>query len=181
MSRNYKGLLNSMPAEALSQNPFAVLSLVAAPALLTNASAVLVLSTVNRILRTSDRMRALSAELEKKEIPTERRNFLIAQVSRVERQSVLLLRGLHSIYVALGCFSTASLIAMMGGGLAQSPWKTLSQVMVVIGVIVGVTGVSGLVWGSRHLLMATKISIQNIKEEAALIKKREGIKGMPPD
>ena len=50
-----------LPAPDLAQNPFALLSLIAAPAVLTNAASVLALSTSNRFLRASERMRALSA------------------------------------------------------------------------------------------------------------------------
>ena len=42
---------------SLAQNPFALLSLIAAPAVLTNAASVLALSTSNRFLRASERMR----------------------------------------------------------------------------------------------------------------------------
>jgi hypothetical protein len=40
-------------------NPFAVLSLIVAPAILTNASCVLVMSTSNRLARVVDRARNL--------------------------------------------------------------------------------------------------------------------------
>lgn len=46
-------------------SPFAALSLIVAPAVLTNASSILVLSTSNRLARAVDRARALAAELER--------------------------------------------------------------------------------------------------------------------
>ena len=45
-------------------NPFAVLSFIVAPAVLTNASSVLALSTSNRLARAVDRARELSKQLE---------------------------------------------------------------------------------------------------------------------
>ena len=45
-------------------NPFAVLSLIVAPAILTNAASVLVMSTSNRLARAIDRARDLARELE---------------------------------------------------------------------------------------------------------------------
>jgi hypothetical protein len=45
-------------------NPFAVLSLIVAPAVLTNACSVLVLSTSNRLARATDRVRELAKQLE---------------------------------------------------------------------------------------------------------------------
>src|SRR5260221_11809025 len=51
-----------MPADpaTLAQNPFALLSLIASPAVLTNAASGLALSTSNRFLRASERMRGLA-------------------------------------------------------------------------------------------------------------------------
>jgi len=51
-----------MDANSLTQNPFAALTFVAAPALLTNASSVLALGTINRMLRTRERMHELFQE-----------------------------------------------------------------------------------------------------------------------
>ena len=48
----------------MDPNPFAVLSLIVAPAILTNASSVLIMSTSNRLARGADRARELSKQLE---------------------------------------------------------------------------------------------------------------------
>ena len=75
-----------MPADpaTLAQNPFALLSLIAAPAVLTNAASVLALSTSNRFLRASERMRALDPRYNKaKNGPA--RELLLKQITRVER------------------------------------------------------------------------------------------------
>src|SRR5258708_21689008 len=47
----------------LPDNPFAVLTLIAAPAVFTNASSVLALGTGNRLARVVDRTRELGREL----------------------------------------------------------------------------------------------------------------------
>src|SRR5438132_5390977 len=97
-----------MDTITLTQSPFAVLTFIVAPALLTNASTVLALSTTNRMLRTRERMQELFAKSEtgKQSEPESAR--LIEQVNRVERQAVLLLRALRSIYVALGALDRKS-------------------------------------------------------------------------
>ena len=46
-------------------SPFAALSFIAAPAVLTNAASVLAMSTSNRFLRASDRMRQLADRLDR--------------------------------------------------------------------------------------------------------------------
>jgi hypothetical protein len=51
-----------MEEHLLTNNPFAVLTFIAAPALLTNATSVLAMSTINRMLRTRDRMHELFKE-----------------------------------------------------------------------------------------------------------------------
>jgi len=48
----------------MDSNPFAILSLIVAPAILTNATSVLVMSTSNRLARGVDRARELSKQLE---------------------------------------------------------------------------------------------------------------------
>src|SRR5882757_1477539 len=100
-----------MDGISLTQSPFAVLTFIAAPALLTNASSVLALSTINRMLRTRDRMKELFAKSQADTEPDPAR--FIEQVNRVEQQAILLLRGLRSIYVALGAFSGATLVTLL--------------------------------------------------------------------
>ena len=108
------------PAADLAQNPFALLSLIAAPAVLTNAASVLALSTSNRFLRASERMRALSMRTEDRNLSHEVRALLLRQADRTERQAVLLLKGLRAAYVALGSFASASLISILGAAMAGS-------------------------------------------------------------
>ena len=73
-----------MDPNSLTQNPFAALTLVAAPALLTNASSVLALGTINRMLRTRDRMHELFTESKTGGQPIEDRNHLKEATDRVE-------------------------------------------------------------------------------------------------
>ena len=100
----------------LSQNPFALLSLIAAPAVLTNAASVLVMSTTNRFLRASERMRALAVRVEEKKLTPGLRALVRRQVDRTERQAVLLLGALRAAYTAIGSFASASLISILGRG-----------------------------------------------------------------
>src|SRR5437667_8496989 len=106
-----------MDQVAFTQNPFSVLTFIVAPALLTNASSVLALSTINRMLRTRDRMKELFDKSEaggQSEVEGMR---LITQVDRVEKQAVLLLQALRSVYVALGAFVSATLVTLLGASL----------------------------------------------------------------
>src|SRR4029453_15544243 len=104
----------------LSSNPFALLSLIAAPAVLTNAASVLVMSTTNRFLRASERMRALAVRGEEKKLPPGLRALVRAQVDRTERQAVLLLGALRAAYTAIGSFGTPGPISLLRAGMAAT-------------------------------------------------------------
>jgi len=106
-----------MDGPAFAQSPFAVLTFIAAPALLTNATSVLALSTINRMLRTRDRMSDLLSKSEAAAASPAESERLVRQVDRVEKQAMLLLQALRWIYVALGAFVSATLVTLLGAGL----------------------------------------------------------------
>jgi hypothetical protein len=162
-----------MEAVELTQSPFAVLTFIAAPALLTNASSVLALSTANRMLRTRDRMKEMFVKSEAGGQSDVEASRLVEQVNRVESQALLLLRALRSIYVALGAFAAATLVTLLGAGLAPFQGDLWFRLLAGFGLLLGFIGVGGLVLGSLHLFQATQISLTNISEEAALIRQRQ--------
>jgi hypothetical protein len=98
---------------------------------------------------------------------------MLEQVNRVERQAVVLLRALHSIYIALGAFAAATLIMLLGEGPA--PWwgGFWSRALAGFGIILNLVGVGGLVFGSLKLSQATGLSLDNLRAEAALIRARQ--------
>jgi hypothetical protein len=161
---------------ALAQNPFALLSLIAAPAVLTNAASVLALSTSNRFLRASERLRSLATKYQES-MADEPRALLIKQLRRVERQASMLLNGLRSAYVAIGSFVSASLISIVGAGVAASPYHGAFSFFAALGLGVGVVGAGGMVWASVNLLGATRLAMLNMSDEAELIYAREQQRG----
>jgi hypothetical protein len=169
-----------MESLALSQSPFAVLTFIAAPALLTNASTVLALSTTNRMLRTRDRMHELFAKSQAGAYSEPEAGRMLEQANRVERQAVLLLSALGSIYVALGAFAGATLVTLLGAALAHFQGALWFRLLAGLGLGLGFVGVSALVFGSASLFRATQISLINIREEAALIRQRHAIRGNNP-
>lgn len=162
-----------MPIDYLAQNPFAALSLIGAPAILTNASSVLALSTSNRFLRAGERIRALSAQLQELSVVSDEHRLLSVQVERVERQAILLLTALRGAYVALASFAAASLISIVGAGLVTTNFQLASHLTVGLALVVGFIGAGGLIVACTHLFRATRLSLRNISEEAALIRRRE--------
>src|SRR5262249_44726090 len=107
-----------MDHTVFTQSPFGVLTFIVAPTLLTNASSVLAMSTINRMLRTRDRMAELFKQSKSEPQTPAEASRLLAVVDRVEQQAVLLLRALRSIYVALASFALATLVTLLGAGLA---------------------------------------------------------------
>ena len=155
-----------MDVSTVLQSPFAPLTFVVAPALLTNASSVLAMSTVNRMIRAHDRMHGFFAKSEAGELS----DFLLAQVDRVEKQAALLLRALHSIYVALAAFACATLVTLVGAGLLSFVDPSWIHLLAGIGVALGFVGIGGLVVGCLNLFRATYLSVINIRDEAGAIR-----------
>ena len=155
----------------ITQNPFAILTFIAAPAILTNAASVLAMSTINRMLRTRERMHQLFKESENVVVATNPQ--FIAQVSRAEQQGLLLLTALHWIYVAIGSFAAASLVTLIGAGVGQLGNNFLMRIIVGAGLLLGVSGIGGLIGGCVNLFKATQLSLVNIREEAELIRARQ--------
>src|SRR5215204_6495121 len=94
--------------------PFAALSLIVAPAILTNASSVLAMSTSNRLARAVDRARDLARQLEDSTAASNDGGRRLRELAVTEARTVLLLRALRSFYTALGAFAVATLLSLIG-------------------------------------------------------------------
>lgn len=161
-----------METTNLAASPFAVLTFIAAPAILTNASSVLVMSTINRMLRTRDRMQTLYEQSRDNSYP-DGSAMLLRQVARVEVQGLKLLSALRATYIALAGFAGATLVTLVGASvstLASGAWVWAS---IALGLVLGAVGVTGLILGSVYLLQATQLSMANIREEAAAVRQRQ--------
>lgn len=157
--------------DVVTQNPFAILSLIAAPAVLTNATSVLALSTSNRFLRAGERLRLVTAEYEKA-TKAEDRGWRLVHIGRIEAQALLLLHALRRVYVALGSFVSACLVSILGAALAAQQMHPVDFAMMVLALVIGFVGAGALVWGCVNLFRATRLSMMNISEEAAIIQRK---------
>lgn len=161
-----------MMTDFTSQNPFALLTLIAAPALLTNAASLLALSTSNRFLRAGERLRSVADGLEK--AAENDREWRLVQMNRIEQQASLLLNALRMIYVALGSFVSASLVSIVGAVFSARDWHPAAEIMMVAGLVCGFIGAGSVVWACVRLFHATRLSLMNISEEAELMRKKMG-------
>lgn len=162
--------MDTTSVTTFSQNPFAVLTFIAAPAILTSATSVLAMSTINRMLRARERMHQLLTESENP-LLYRGANFL-ELVGRAERQGILLLGAMRWIYVGLGAFAAATLVTLLGALAGQLGSETLLHIIIGIGLLLGFTGVAGLIGGCFNLFRATELTLVNIREEAELLRQR---------
>jgi hypothetical protein len=158
-----------------SGNPFAALSLIVAPAILTNASSVLAMSTSNRLARAVDRARELARQLEEpgrdRGPEADRR---LSELTITETRAILLLRVLRSLYTALGGFALATLVSLLGAVLAVVPGRAVVQVLELTGVCAGMVAVGALVHGSVLLLHETRMAVAVLRERAERVRTRIG-------
>ena len=107
----------------VSDSPFAVLTLIAAPAVFTNAASLLSLGTGNRLARVVDRTRTLVKDLHGTEIDPATRNLWISHLGRLEKRGALLVRAMSFFYGAVGCFAAASVVSILGASVVSSQHK----------------------------------------------------------
>jgi hypothetical protein len=152
-------------------NPFAALSLIVAPAVLTNASSILVLSTSNRLARAVDRARGLAIQLEGDRQEAEVfGNFRVRELDSAEQRALMLLRALRFFYGALGAFASAALLSLLGAALSQANPSPLARALEIAAVLAGLVAVLCLGTGCAILLRETKIAVEIVSEEATLLR-----------
>jgi hypothetical protein len=168
-------------------NPFAVLSLIVAPAILTNAASVLAMSTSNRLARAVDRARELARQLEDESHPeaspeeqlreSARR---LHELSATEGRAVLLMRVLQSFYISLGGFAVAVLSSLLGAVISLFRSGYVTGLLEVTAVSAGAVAVAALVRGSALLVRETSIAVQVMHERAESVRDRLIRRGTMP-
>jgi hypothetical protein len=152
-------------------NPFAVLSLIAAPAILTNACSLLAMSTSNRLARAVDRARELAKQLEEAgDLATPEAERRLRELTVSEQRTLQLLSALRSIYLALGSFAFSTLVSLVGAVLAPFASTVLVRTLEAIAVSGGIVAVGALVHGSILLVRETRLVVQVLHERAQSIR-----------
>lgn len=152
----------------MTDNPFAVLTAVVAPAVLTNACSVLSLGTANRFGRVVDRSRVLVAELAALPPGSEEHQSRVRQLERLRIRGGMLLQALRAFYASLGLFAAAALISVMGSALAYYDQKFAFQAAAAGGLATGGLAVIGLVFGCASMVHETRLAMDNMVDEADL-------------
>ncbi len=156
----------------VTDSPFAVLTLIAAPAVFTNASSLLSLGTGNRLARVVDRTRTLVKDLHGTEIDPATRTLWVSHLGRLEKRAALLVRAMSFFYGAVGCFAAASVVSLLGAGVVSSQYKWPFQAIVAVSFVLGTIGFGGLAVGCSLLVNETRLALRSIYEEAELAKSR---------
>lgn len=154
-------------------SPLAALSLIVAPAILTNASSVLAMSTSNRLARVVDRARDLARQLESGTDAGEQDARRLHDLTIVEDRAVLLMRALRSFYLALGAFAAATLLSLIGAAVdAAVPNVPGVRVVEIVALCSGALAVTALVRGSALLLRETRLAVALMQERADRLRAR---------
>lgn len=161
---------------SLADSPFAVLTAVVAPAILTNASSVLTLGTGNRIARVIDRTRLLVRELESIPEGSHDYQWRVRQLDILRERGRLLVQSLRLFYAALGCFAASALLSIIGATLVYYDLHVAFEACAVVALAVGIFGVAGLVIGCVFMVRETTLAVASVKGEVGFALERFGIK-----
>jgi len=156
-------------------NPFAVLTAIVAPAILTNASSVLALGTSNRLARAVDRTRVVAAELAAFEPASADYQAWAAQPDPLQVRAQLLLKALRLFYAGLGSFAASALVSVGGSIAAYYGQRFLFEAAAALAVVTGASAVLGLASGCALMVRETRLAVQNLAEEAKILRSRHRV------
>jgi hypothetical protein len=147
-------------------DPFSILTIVVAPAVLTNASSVLALGTNNRLARVADRSHAVTAQLAK--LDPGSRSYVIskAELPALEMRAQLLLQALRCFYLGLGLFASSALISIAGSIAVYYGGRSTFEIAAGIGVVCGASAVISLVCGCVLMIRETQLAVRGLAYDA---------------
>lgn len=159
-------MLDAVAAASGTTSPYAALSLIGAPAILTNACSLLVMSTSNRLARAVDLARELARELEataahEHDATTARR---LRELDAANRRGLMLLRALRAVYAGLAGFAAATLLSLVGVVFTAELSVTPRRAVEVVAIAGGVIGVGGICWAAALLVRETRLAVLTLSE-----------------
>src|SRR5580693_6596810 len=150
----------------MEADPFSILTVVVAPAVLTNASSVLALGTNNRLARVADRTHAVIAQLAKFEPGARDHDIWATQLPDLETRAQLLLLALRCFYLGLGLFASSALISIAGSIVVYYGWPSAFRIAAGIGVACGTSAVIALVCGCVLMIRETQLAVKGLAFDA---------------
>lgn len=159
-------------------NPFSALSLIVAPAVLTNACSVLALGTSNRLARVVDRSRVITDWL-KRDRPTPHEDsavlvdesesaLYLRELTASQQRALMLIRALRLFYAALGSFACCALLSVLGAAAASGFPASVVSGAELMAVLAGSNGVLSIVRGTILLVQETTSAVRILEEQIRL-------------
>jgi hypothetical protein len=144
-----------------------ILGAMITPAVLISACGVLVLSTLNRVSRTVDRVRSLAAEVERLQTAPEtpnqntssRRKHVAHQLAQLSTRAVLLHSAMTALYSAIGLPVGTSILV---GIVALLHWEFGS-----LPIVVGFAGGCALLYESLLLVREARLALYSTLQEVS--------------
>lgn len=155
-------------------NPFAVLTAIVAPAILTNAASLLALTTSNRLARVVDRTRVVAAELVGFDSDSTEYPHWAAQLEPLQARAQLLLRILRLFFASLGLFAASALVSVGGSIAVYYGEKFLFELAAAFAVLTGASAVVALAIGCVLMVRETQLAVQSLADEAKSSLQRRG-------
>jgi hypothetical protein len=151
-------------------NPFAILTFISAPAVLTNASCVLLFGTGNRYGRAIDRMHELSDIVERgTNLQEDELRLRIRQLEAGETRTLLIVRALTCFYTAVAGFVASTLVSLIGAVLVSMRIERGVSFSFALAFLAGVVGVFSMITGAVMLARETTFSFRVLRVEKTFI------------
>lgn len=154
-------------------NPFAILTFISAPAVLTNAFCVLLFGTGNRYGRAVDCIHELADAVEKGSgLEEAELRLRIRQLEAGETRTLLIVRALTCFYTAVAGFVASTLVSLIGAVLISAHIEQGVLLSFGLATLTGVVGVVAMIAGAVMLARETRFSFRVLKEEKNFITDR---------
>jgi len=157
-----------MEVPYFGNNPFAALSILVAPAILTSASSVLCLGTANRLARVVDRTRIVSTQLVSLASDADTTATFRRQLEELRLRWSLVLRALLCFYMSIGSFAAATLISFIGSSFTTPSLRIVFNCLAILGLLSAFVGVGSLMVGCSIMVREIRLAIRNLAEEVEL-------------
>lgn len=156
-----------------STNPFAILTFISAPAVLTNASCVLLFGTGNRYSRSIDRVHELSDAVQSSaEMREEELRLRVRQLESSERRVMLIVQALSCFTTAVAGFVASTLVSLIGAILVSSRMAQGVWFSFALAFLAGAVAVVTMMTGAMMLARESRFSFHILREEKELITRR---------
>jgi len=150
----------------IQTNPFAVLTFISAPAVLTNASCVLLFGTGNRYGRAIDRVHELAELIEKdSSLGNSGLQLRIRQLEAGETRAQLIVRALTCFYTAVAAFVASTLVSLVGAVLVSYGVTEGTPFSFAAAFVTGTIGVFAMITGALMLTRESRYSFRVLLDE----------------